>query len=316
MNILVTGARGYVGQVVCKYLADKGHNVYGIDTAWRKKIGVLPQAVKMYNTSTQDVEEFFRIGDLDVCIHLSGEIQAGESMKFPDAYWGSNVENSIELFASLRALGCRKIIFASSAAVYGLPEQIPISEEHPTKPVNTYGLTKLSVDNLLTSLAWAGEMESISLRFFNVAGSYEGLGENHERESHIIPLAIRAALSGGEFNLYGTDYGTFDGTCVRDYVHVEDLANAMYLCLDEFENGKHKIYNLGSQNGYSNREVLDAVQSVTKRELKVVEKERREGDPGVLVADSTKARTELNWKPKYNDIESIVQSACEYEKKD
>jgi UDP-glucose 4-epimerase len=228
----------------------------------------------------------------------------------PEIYWDTNVSGSLALLEAMRAVDCRRIVFSSTAATYGEPESVPIREDAPTRPTNTYGASKLAVDHMLTSYALAHGFAAVSLRYFNVAGAAYGLGERHATETHLIPLALQVAAGQREsLTVYGRDYPTPDGTCIRDYVHVGDLADAHLLALPAPAAGEHRIYNLGNGTGFSVQEVVDAVREVTGHELPVVDGDRRPGDPAQLVASSDRIRQDLGWAPKHTELAGIVRDA-------
>lgn len=250
---------------------------------------------------------------IDAVIHLAAFIAAGESMQKPELYWQNNTLQTFKMLEGMRELGIRKLIFASTAAVYGNPVEVPITEDSPKNPTNTYGMTKLAMDMAITSEAWAHDLAATSVRFFNVAGAYKDAGERHPVETHLIPLALDAAAGKRDgLSLFGTDYETKDGTCVRDYIHVADLARAMLLALGKLESGKHTIYNLGNGNGFTNREVLETVKKVTGKDFLIREELRREGDPAALIASSQRAQQGLGWVPQRPDLADIISDAWEF----
>lgn len=254
----------------------------------------------------------------DGVVHCAGYIEAGESMGSPEKYWQSNLVSTLGLLDAMVEHGVKTIVFSSSAGVYANGVPVPITEDAKTDPASTYGATKLAVDMVLKSYAYARDLAAVSLRYFNVAGAYRDRagvwhGENHVPETHIIPIALEVASGLREkFTIFGGDYPTEDGTCVRDYVHVADLADAHMLALDHARPGRHEVFNLGSGTGYSNRQIAEAVQKVTGREFSVVMGERRPGDPAQLIASSEKAVEQLGWTPGRNDLETIVADAWEY----
>jgi UDP-glucose 4-epimerase len=242
----------------------------------------------------------------------------GESVQNPLKYFNNNVKNSLNLIEIMEEFKVKKIVFSSSAAVYGEPKEIPIPEEHPCAPTNPYGETKWIFEKILEAFHVAGKIDYISLRYFNAAGADpEGeLGEDHSPETHLIPLVIRAALDGTSVPVYGTDYNTPDGTCIRDYIHVTDLANAHILALRKLEQEKISgMYNLGNANGYSVREVIETVKKVAGRKVAAIDSPRRPGDPARLVASSKKIKEELGWIPRYPDLETIVETAWDWHRK-
>lgn len=313
MKILITGGAGYIGSVTTRVLREAGHEVLVLDNLSEGHKDVVPDGASFFNVDETDIVKALRGNtDVDAVIHLAAFIAAGESMVKPEKYWQNNTIGTLKLLDGLRELGIRKLIFASSAAVYGNPESVPITEEAPTNPTNTYGMTKLAMDMAITSECLAHGMAATSLRFFNVAGAYGDAGERHEPETHIIPLALKAAQSGQAFKLFGDDYATPDGTCVRDYIHVVDLAYAMLAALDKLEPGKHNIYNLGNGNGFSNKQVVQTIEKVTGKKLTVEMSPRREGDPAILVASSAKAQKELGWQPSKPELETMIADAWEF----
>jgi len=242
----------------------------------------------------------------------------GESVQNPLKYFNNNVKNGLKLIEIIEQFNVRKFVFSSSAAVYGEPKEVPISEEHPCAPTNPYGETKWIFERILQAFHDAGKLDFVSLRYFNAAGADpEGeLGEDHSPETHLIPLVTKSALDGKSVPVYGTDYDTPDGTCIRDYIHVTDLARAHILALQKLEREeKSAIYNLGNGNGYSVREVIETVEKVTGRNVLSVDSPRRPGDPARLVASSEKIRKQLGWNPEYPDLETIVQTAWEWHRK-
>jgi UDP-glucose 4-epimerase len=245
-------------------------------------------------------------------LHFAAKSLVGESQIKPELYWDTNVSGTLALLESMRAADCRRIVFSSTAATYGEPEQVPIREDAPTRPTNTYGATKLAVDAMLTSYAAAYDFAAVSLRYFNVAGAAYGLGERHTTETHLIPIALQVAAGTREsLTVYGEGYPTPDGTCIRDYIHVADLADAHLLALIASAPGEHRIYNLGNGTGFSVRELVVAVRQVAGHPVPVVVGERRAGDPAQLVASSDRIRADLGWTPKYTDLAGIVRDAWE-----
>jgi UDP-glucose 4-epimerase len=315
VKLLVTGGAGYVGSVTSRLLLDAGHEVVVLDnlvTGFRE--AVAPDATFV----EADVRDAGRVltpeAGFDAVLHFAGLIAAGESMVKPELYWHDNVVKSLALLDAARAARVPRFIFSSTAAVYGNPVELPITESSVTAPTNTYGATKLTFDNALTSEAYAHKLAAVSLRYFNVAGAYirDGLeiGERHDPETHLIPIALQvAAGKRAKLQLFGDDYPTADGTCVRDYIHVEDLARAHLLALDATAPGEHRIYNLGNGNGFSNRQVVEAAREVTGAELPTEIAPRREGDPATLVASSAKARAELGWVPEKHTLQAMIGDA-------
>jgi UDP-glucose 4-epimerase len=250
----------------------------------------------------------------EAVLHFAAKSLVGESQEAPERYWHNNVAGSLALLEAMRAADCRRIVFSSTAATYGEPEEVPILETAPTRPTNTYGASKLAVDAMLTSYAVAHSFAAVSLRYFNVGGAAYGCGERHRTETHLIPIALQVAAGSREsLTVYGGDYPTPDGTCIRDYVHVADLAAAHLLALPAPAPGEHRIYNLGSGTGFSVQEMVDTIRKVTGRELPVVVGNRRPGDPARLVASSARIAADLGWAPEH-DLEQIVADAWDFMK--
>ncbi|MFH1150554.1 MAG: UDP-glucose 4-epimerase GalE [Actinomycetota bacterium] len=318
MRVLVTGGAGYIGSVASRMLAGEGHEVLVLDNLARGH----RRAVADLDLEVADLEDPSALGSVcsrfgpEACMHFAADSLVGESMVDPLKYFRSNVAGSINLAAALVEYGCRGIVFSSTAAVYGDAETVPITETHPKRPVNFYGLTKYMFEQALCALDGAGQLKCVCLRYFNAAGADVAgdLGEDHHPETHLIPRVIAAALDlEPRAEVFGTDYPTADGTCVRDYIHVLDLARAHVLALEYLEEtGGSGIFNLGNGSGFSVAEVIETVRKVSGREFEVAEGPRREGDPPVLVASSDKIRDELGWRPEFADLESIVSSAWEW----
>lgn len=317
MKILVTGGAGYIGSFMTRLLLDGGNEVIVVDNLGRGHRELIDLRAKLKVLDLKDkksTNKFFEEEKVDALMHFAGLISVEESNKNPDLYWENNVLGSYNLFESAVGIGkVKKIIFSSTAAIYGNPIKVPIPEDHPKNPTSVYGQTKLEVEQNLDKLSKNDPSVSFaSLRYFNASGAaLDGsLGEMHDPETHIIPLAIEAVTGDKDFSLFGTDYKTTDGTCVRDYIHVLDLAWAHLLALKKIDEEKGGFYyNVGTGNGYSNREVLSMVQKIANKEIKIVERERRVGDASVLVADPTKIKQELRFSPKYSDLETIVKTA-------
>ena len=314
MKLLITGGAGYVGSVVSALLLRAGHDVVVLDDLSTGHAEAVPAGATLVRARLRDAAEVVT-PDFDAVVHCAGLIAAGESMVRPEIYWDNNVVGSLALLDAVRAAGVPRLVFSSSAAVYGNPAELPITESAATAPTNPYGSTKLAIDLALTSEATAHHLAAVSLRYFNVAGALiepdgPALGERHDPETHLIPMALRVAAGVREkLQLFGDDYPTPDGTCVRDYIHVADLARAHLLALEAAEPGRHLIYNLGNGNGFSNREVAEVVREVTGQPLPVEIAPRRVGDPATLVASSARARDELGWVPEKPALADIVADA-------
>ncbi|GAA4458300.1 UDP-glucose 4-epimerase GalE [Phytohabitans houttuyneae] len=315
MKLLVTGGAGYVGSVVSRMLLDAGHEVVVLDDLRTGHAVAVPPEATFVRGSIHDAAQVITPeAGFDGVLHFAGLIAAGESMAKPELYWDDNVIGSLALLDAVRAAGVRRFVFSSTAAVYGNPTELPIRETAVKHPTSTYGATKLAFDLALTSEAFAHELAAVSLRYFNVAGAYlrpgVSIGERHDPETHLIPIALQvAAGTRDKLQIFGDDYPTDDGTCVRDYIHVEDLARAHLLALDKATPGEHKIYNLGSGSGFSNRKVAEVVREVTGHPLPVEIAPRRSGDPAALVASSDLAREELGWTPVKTTLHDMVSDA-------
>jgi UDP-glucose 4-epimerase len=315
VKLLVTGGAGYVGSVTSRLLLDAGHEVVVLDnlvTGFRE--AVAPDATFVEKDIENAADVLTADAGFDAVLHFAGLIAAGESMVKPELYWHDNVVKSLALLDAVRAARVPRFIFSSTAAVYGNPLELPIPETAVKAPTNTYGATKLTFDHALTAEAFAHKLAAVSLRYFNVAGAYirdgHEIGERHDPETHLIPIALQVAAGKRDrLLLFGDDYPTVDGTNVRDYIHVEDLARAHLLALDAAAGGEHKIYNLGNGNGFSNKQVVEAAREVTGAELPVELAPRRDGDPATLVASSAKARDELGWVPQKNTLQAMIGDA-------
>jgi UDP-glucose 4-epimerase len=321
VKLLVTGGAGYVGSVTTRLLLDAGHEVVVLDslrTGFRE--AVAPDAT-FVEADIADAAQVLTPGArFDAVLHFAGLIAAGESMARPELYWHENVVKSLALLDAIRAARVPRVIFSSTAAVYGNPVEVPISETAAKAPTSTYGSTKLTFDLALTSETFAHNLAAVSLRYFNVAGAYitgeHEIGERHDPETHLIPITLQAAAGKRDkLQLFGDDYPTPDGTCVRDYIHVEDLARAHLLALDAAAPGAHKIYNLGNGNGFSNRQVVEAAREVTGAAIPVEIAPRRDGDPATLVASAERARTELGWVPRKNTLQEMIGDAWTFYRK-
>ncbi|ARF78967.1 UDP-glucose 4-epimerase GalE [Kitasatospora aureofaciens] len=309
---LVTGGAGYVGSVVAAHLLEAGHQVTVLDdlsTGFREGV---PAGAEFVEGRIQEAGKVLD-GSFDGVLHFAASSQVGESVVDPEKYWRNNVAGSLELITAMRAAGVRKLVFSSTAAVYGEPEVVPIAETARTSPTNTYGASKLAMDHMITSEAVAHGLAAVSLRYFNVAGAYGAYGERHDPESHLIPLVFQAALGQRpHIAVFGDDYPTPDGTCIRDYIHVADLADAHLLALDAAKPGEHLICNLGNGSGFSVREVIESVKRVTGREIPVQVAARRAGDPAVLVASAERAHEALGWTPRRPNLDDIVADAWKF----
>jgi UDP-glucose 4-epimerase len=310
MRVLVAGGAGYIGSVVTAALVAGGHEVTVLDDLSTGHADAVPDGATLAQVSLHDSAPVLADVLPEAVLHFAAKSLVGASQQQPEDYWHTNVGGTLALLEAMRAVDCRRIVFSSTAATYGEPESAPIREDAPTRPTNTYGASKLAVDHMLTSYAVAHDFAAVSLRYFNVAGAAYGLGERHAVETHLIPLALQVAAGRREsLTVFGDDYPTPDGTCIRDYVHVADLADAHLLALPAPAPGEHRIYNLGNGTGFSVQEVVDAVREVTGHPLPVVVGERRSGDPAQLVASSDRIRADLGWGPKHTDLTGIVRDA-------
>jgi UDP-glucose 4-epimerase len=316
MRWLVTGGAGYVGSVVSAQLLSAGHDVVVADDLSTGHQDAVPPGATFHRADVADLGAVFDQWSFDGVLHFAARSIVGESVQDPALYWRNNVAGTLALLETMRAHDVLRIVFSSTAATYGDSKTMPIDETAPTVPTNPYGAGKLAVDLALADHAHAYGMSAISLRYFNVAGALVGAdgsyGERHVVETHLIPLALRSASGdAGPLQLFGTDYPTPDGTCIRDYIHVLDLADAHISSLAAARAGEHLVINLGSGSGYSVREVVQAVEQVTGRAVPVREVDRRAGDPAVLVASNARAAAELDWHPKL-DLTRMVADAWQF----
>ncbi len=318
-KVLVTGGAGYIGSHVVKELLKNGYEPVVFDNLQSGHREAVKGGVLIYGdlSDSEALKRLFLDYDINSVMHFAADCLVGESMENPWKYYKNNVINSIRLLELMENFNVKNIVFSSSASVYGEPQEIPISEDHPCKPTNPYGETKLIFEKMLEAASKTGKINYISLRYFNAAGADpEGeLGEDHSPETHLIPIVLKAALNGETVPIFGTDYDTPDGTCIRDYIHVTDLAYAHILALRRLEEGrKGGIYNLGNGNGYSVMEVIEEAMRVTKKKISINESQRRPGDPSRLVASSEKIRKELGWVPKYPELRAIIETAWHWHK--
>jgi UDP-glucose 4-epimerase len=314
MKLLVTGGAGYIGSVVADQLLAAGHQVVVIDNLSRGHRPAVPHGAKLVVGDLSDKENLdslFHAERFDGVLHFAAFIEAGESMKHPETFFRNNTANALTVLEAMVAAGVKRFVFSSTAALYGNPVRSPIQEEDVLQPTNAYGESKLLVERMLEWFHRIHGLRYASLRYFNAAGAASAdRGEAHNPESHLVPRIINVALGRQKHvEIFGTDYPTPDGTCVRDYIHVSDLATAHLLALDALDRSGQLIYNLGSGQGFTVRQVIEGVQRVTGKPIAVVESPRRDGDPAVLIASSEKIRNELHWKPKFGELETILESA-------
>lgn len=314
MRLLVTGGAGYIGSIVAQRLIARGDEVTVLDSLYRGHRAAVPEGAEFVQADLLDTDALrdALAGGFDGVLHFAAVALVEESVSNPERYYRTNVVGSLNLLDAMREHGVSRIVFSSTCATYGQPDVVPISENESTTPYNAYGATKLTVDRMLTDESRAHGLAAVSLRYFNVAGAAGPLGEDHEPETHLIPLILWAAAGRRDHvSIFGTDYPTEDGSAVRDYVHIEDLAEAHMMALDNAQPGAHEIFNLGSGTGYSVREVIDAVKRVTGRDVEVREEERRPGDAPRLVAANRKAREQLGWEPR-RSLDDMVADAWEW----
>lgn len=318
MRLLVFGGAGYIGSVVAAQLLDAGHSVVVADNLVRGHRDAVPEGAEWADVDLLDaaaVHQVVASGGFDGVLHFAALSLVAESVQQPARYFRANTAGTLNLLDAMRAAGVRRLVFSSTAAVYGEPESVPITEDAPTRPTNPYGASKLAVDHAIRFECEApdSELGAVSLRYFNVAGASGRFGERHDPETHLIPLVLAAAAGQREsVSVFGRDYPTPDGTAVRDYIHVEDLARAHLLALDAAASPGHRVYNLGNGNGFSVREVIDAARSVTGRDIVAVDAPRRAGDPAVLVASSERIQRDLGWSAQKADLKAMVADAWEF----
>lgn len=318
MKILVTGGAGYIGSFMVKRLIERGDEVTILDSLERGHKEAIESRADFRKLNLFDWDklgELFKEKKFDSIIHFAGFISMEESVKNPGLYFYNNTSGSLNIIEQAKRNGVKNIIFSSTAGVYGNPVEVPLSEDHPKNPVNPYGESKLMVEKILSWFQKTSGLNYATLRYFNACGaSLDGdMGEDHDPETHIIPKAIEAGLENKEFTLFGTDYETPDGTCVRDYVHVLDLVEAHVLALEKLEKeGGGYIFNVGTGKGYSNKEIVDMVKKVSNKNIQVREADRRPGDADSLVANVDKIKNELNFNPQHSDLETIIESAWKW----
>jgi len=315
-RVLITGGAGYIGSIVASQLLEKGYRVTVLDNLSHGRRAAVPKGAEFVQGDVGDraaLDLLFHRQKMDGVMHFAALIEAGESMKVPEIYFRNNTACSLTLLEAILAHRISRIVFSSTAALYGDPKRTPIEEDDALRPTNAYGESKLLVEQML---AWFHRIHGLryaSLRYFNAAGASGIMGEDHRPESHLIPIALEVAQGKRkELSIFGTDYPTPDGTCVRDYIHVADLASAHLLALEALNTKDKLIYNLGSGRGFSVREVIETVRKVTGHVIPARETQRRPGDPAVLVASSEKIRRELHWTPQFSGLDEIVKSAWEW----
>ena len=318
MRVLVTGGAGYIGSQMVRQLVENNIGVVVVDSLENGHRAAVPANVPLYIGDVGDekfMDAVFARETCDAVIHFAAYIAAGESMEQPLKYFRNNVEKTLRLISAMLKANVTRLVYSSSAAVYGNPTRVPIPDDHPRQPINPYGESKHLVETMLRWLSTATPLRAISLRYFNACGAaLDGAhGEDHPDESHIIPLALRAAQRGTPFTIFGNDYRTPDGTCIRDYIHIVDLCDAHLHALDALMRGHATdAYNVGTGRGYSNREIVEAVCRITGINFEIRYVPRRPGDPDELVADSSRLQNELGWRPRYSDLDTIIGSAWQW----
>ena len=318
MKVLVVGGAGYIGSHMVRELVEKGHDPLVFDNLSTGHADAVPEGRLVVGdlADKEHLRQLFSKNRFDAVMHFASFIQVGESVTAPLKYYSNNVANSLNLLSAMHAAEVKRFVFSSTAAVYGTPETVPIREDSPLRPENPYGRSKLMLEEILADCERAWGLLSACLRYFNAAGAHPSgtIGERHNPESHLIPIILQVALGQREFiTIYGDDYATPDGTCIRDYVHVCDLAEAHTLALKQLFRGKKRmLYNLGNGRGYSINEVIDVCRRITGHPIPFKIGSRRAGDPAMLVASSEKITKELGWKPRFASLESIVESAWKW----
>jgi UDP-glucose 4-epimerase len=312
MRLLVTGGAGYIGSIVATQLLQEGHEVVVFDNLKQGHREAVPAGADLVVGDLLDRDAIGAAldGGFDGVLHFAALALVAESVAHPERYYRTNVGGTLNLLEAMLEHGVSRLVFSSTCATYGIPDEVPISETFPTRPVNAYGASKLAVDWMIGDFCTAHGLGAISLRYFNVAGASGEHGEDHDPETHLIPNVLRAIQGITEHvNVFGTDYPTRDGTAVRDYIHIEDLSAAHVLALEGVRPGEHRIYNLGNGNGFSVREVIAAAERVTGRQVPVREADRRPGDPPELVAASERIRSELGWAARKPSLDDMVADA-------
>lgn len=318
MNILVTGGAGYIGSHVVKEILKKGHKPFILDNFSKgHKEAIAGGEIIVGDLKNKEfIDRIFQDYKFDSVIHLAADSLVGESVERPDKYYQNNLIGSINLLEAMKKSNINKLVFSSTAAVYGNAKEIPIRENSITEPKNPYGRSKLFFEEILADYDQSFNFKYISLRYFNASGADPdgNIGEDHDPETHLIPIVLETALGKREkLEIYGTDYDTRDGTCIRDYIHVNDLARAHLLAVEALAEGSDSnIYNLGSGTGYSVKEVIETARKVTDKNISAEPSERRPGDPPVLIASSAKIKEDLDWQPKYDDLNTIISTAWKW----
>ena len=322
MNVLVTGGAGYIGSHAVKTLGEAGHNVVVLDNFVRGHHQAVPKGVPLEELDLRQTEALanaLTYHKIDCVMHFAALAYVGESMQQPARYFRNNAAGTLNLLDAMAEAGIASLVLSSTCAVYGIPERVPVSEEASTKPISPYGESKLQTEKMLPWFANMHGLNWLALRYFNAAGADPDgeIGENHEPETHLVPLGIQAAIgSAPPLRIFGTDYPTPDGTAVRDYIHVSDLADAHVCALDHVLSGRGSgVLNLGTGKGFSVRQIVEETKRISKRPVPVIESDRRAGDPAMLMADSSRASSTLGWWPRHSDLTNIVGTALDWERK-
>jgi UDP-glucose 4-epimerase len=313
VKLLVTGGAGYVGSVCAAHLIDAGHDVTVLDDLSTGHRDAVPDGARFVEGDLAEAADGLLADGFDGVLHFAAKSLVGESVQRPELYWWGNVVTTLRLLDAIVRHATPRLVFSSTAATYGEPEQVPIREDAPTRPTNPYGASKLAIDHAISSYCTAHGTAAVSLRYFNVAGAHGRYGERHAVETHLIPLVLQVAAGVREsVQVFGDDWPTPDGTCVRDYIHIDDLADAHALALQHAQPGRHAVYNLGSGTGFSVREVIEACRTVTGHPIPAVTAPRRSGDPAVLIASSEAAKAELGWHPSRTELTTMVGDAWRF----
>jgi UDP-glucose 4-epimerase len=317
MRVLVCGGAGYIGSNMTAMLAAEDYVPVVFDnlSTGHRSATRHAEFVQGNLDNYELLVETFKKYGIETVMHFAASIEVGESVHSPLRYYQNNVSNTQTLLSAMETVGVEKLVFSSTAAVYGMPRQVPVTEDSPKEPINPYGETKWSAERMCHYQSQTGKLRYASLRYFNASGAGDNasLGEDHRPESHLVPLTIQVAMGKRpKMQIYGTDYPTPDGTCIRDYIHIEDLCRAHLLALSKLDSSPELVYNLGNNKGYSVKEVIETVKEASGKDFKVVHTKRRPGDAPILTSDATKARIELGWKPKFADLEEIISTAWKW----
>lgn len=317
MRVLVTGGAGYIGSVTVAQLRDRGHDVVIVDDLRSGHAELVPAGVEVISADVAEPQAYrAALADVDACVHFAASIEAGESMRRPEAFFANNTAGTLRLLHALTDAGVDRFVLSSTAAVYGDPERVPIDEDDATRPTNAYGESKLLIERSLAWLARLRGMSCVALRYFNASGATADRGEDHDPETHLIPLILQVAAGRrDDIKVFGSDYDTPDGTCVRDYVHVADLADAHVRAVERCTDPGLLVCNLGNGDGFSVRQVIDVAREVTGHAIPATDAPRRPGDPAVLVASSARARDRLGWRPRHAGLHDIVASAWRWHRR-